>query len=91
MITVSFMQAPNHKRQITNKFQFSKFKIPSSSPSPLRGEGMGEGRFGHFGLVFGAYLACLREAASAKAGIWNLGFGILEMILFANISPASLR
>jgi hypothetical protein len=27
-------------------------------------------------LVIGIYLACLREAASAKAGIWNLSIGI---------------
>jgi hypothetical protein len=29
---------------------------PSPFPSPLRGEGKGEGRLGHLDLVFGAYL-----------------------------------
>jgi membrane protein DedA with SNARE-associated domain len=31
--------------------------------------------FGHWNSLIGYYLACLREAASAKAGICNLGFG----------------
>jgi hypothetical protein len=34
-------------------------------------------RFGHWILELRICLACLREAASAKAGICNLGFGIL--------------
>jgi hypothetical protein len=37
----------------------------------------GQDYFGHLNLEFGDYLACLREAASAKAGIWILEFGFL--------------
>jgi hypothetical protein len=33
-----------------------------------------QGRLGHLILGIGVYLACLREAASAEAGIWNLRF-----------------
>jgi hypothetical protein len=50
----------------------TKFKINSNeqnSNSKLK-------NFGHLKLVLGIYLACLREAASAKVGIWNLCFEI---------------
>jgi hypothetical protein len=51
------MEAPNPKHQISNKSQVPKFEAKL---------------FGHLKLEFGACLACLREAAPAKAGIWNL-------------------
>jgi hypothetical protein len=57
------MEAPNPKHQIPNKFQSTKFKIPSPHSSPQWGEGKGEG--GHLILEFGAYLGF---------GICNLGF-----------------
>ncbi len=55
--------------------------IPSPHPSPLRGEGKGEGWFAyltldHSCLAVGReiYLACLRivPPCGTKAGIWNL-------------------
>ncbi len=52
-----------------NQIQSSKpLTLPSGEREGVRG--------GHWKLVFGIYLACLREAASAKAEICNLEFGI---------------
>jgi hypothetical protein len=68
-------QAPNHKHQINSN------EAPLPNPSPLWGEGQGEGRLGHLeieSLEFIWNLACLREAASAKAGI--LTFELTELI-----------
>jgi hypothetical protein len=44
----------------------TKFQINSNHQSSR------QDLFGHLKLEFGDYLACLREAAAAKAGIWNL-------------------
>ena len=65
------MEAPNPKHQISNKSQFSKFKIPF--PSPLRGEGRGEGLFDHLRLEF---------------VIWDFGRYALCSMLYAVISAA---
>jgi hypothetical protein len=40
--------------------------------------------FGNWILMIGIYLACLREAASAKAGIWNLVYPV-RYVLSNNI------
>jgi len=75
------------KRRST-KFQASNNKevssallqTPSPHPSPLRGEGKGNGRFGHWNFVFGIYL---------EFGIWNLGF--LFLLLFILFSMGCQR
>jgi len=43
-------------------------------PSPRRREDWGEGGFEFWSLGFVSGFACLREAASAKAGISCFGF-----------------
>jgi hypothetical protein len=55
------------------KFQISNPKFQTISND--RNSKLKVSRLGHL-IIENIYLACLREAASAKAGIWILGFGI---------------
>ena len=75
------------KSQASKPKQISSAFPPSPPPSPLRGVGKvgttrnrGEGRFGHWVLVFGDYLGF---------GIWNLGF--LFLLLFFLFGGACQR
>jgi hypothetical protein len=53
----------------------TKFQAPNNKQAPMNEiPNSKRNSFGSFEI--GNYLACLRVAASAKAGIWNLRFGI---------------
>jgi len=58
-------QTPSTNNQIITNFPMTKILNEQRSLS---------WSFGHWNIAI--YLACLREAASAKAGIWNLVIGI---------------
>src|SRR4030042_5987663 len=71
---------PISKSQISSKFQSQMNKThPLPLPPPSRGRG-GRGDFGDWDL------ACLREAASAKAGAWYLVLHIFILFYHRRLS-----
>jgi hypothetical protein len=70
-----WMAAKNVLREVKHQIPSTKSQISSNTQS-LKFQ---KNPFGHLKLELGIYLACLREAATAKAGIWNLPFGICHL------------
>ena len=69
-------EAPNAKRQITNKLQSPKSKPPHPALSP---EGRGESRLRAIAALATARWGVIVEIGTWNLfGIWNLSFGILK-------------